>query len=295
MYSIKSIRAKLNKRRIMSAMRATQIRRLPGFGLTLGFTLFYVTLMIVIPIAALLLKASSISMEELVETFKTPRVQASLRLAFGASLLAATINTFFGFIAAWSLVRYRFVGRRLIDSLIDLPFAMPTAVSGIALMAIYAPTGIVGKHFLAWGIKTAISPLGVLIALIFIGFPFAVRTMQPAIEELELEAEQASASLGASRFQTFLRVTLPSLIPAALTGFTLALARALGEYGSVIFIAGNLPMRTEIASLLIVSRLDENDIVGACAIAVVMLASTFVLLLTIQGIQWWIERKTGRN
>jgi len=294
-YSIKSIRAKLNKRRVMSAMRATQIRRLPGFGLTLGFTLFYVTLMIVIPIAALLLKASSISMEELVETFKTPRVQASLRLTFGASLLAATINTFFGFIAAWSLVRYRFVGRRLIDSLIDLPFAMPTAVSGIALMAIYAPTGIVGKHFLAWGIKTAISPLGVLIALIFIGFPFAVRTMQPAIEELELEAEQASASLGASRFQTFLRVTLPSLIPAALTGFTLALARALGEYGSVIFIAGNLPMRTEIASLLIVSRLDENDIVGACAIAVVMLASTFVLLLTIQGIQWWIERKTGRN
>jgi len=195
--------------------------------LTLGFTLFYVTLMIVIPIAALLLKASSISMEELVETFKTPRVQASLRLTFGASLLAAAINTFFGFIAAWSLVRYRFVGRRLIDSLIDLPFAMPTAVSGIALMAIYAPTGIVGKHFLAWGIKTAISPLGVLIAL--------------------------------------------------------------------IFIAGNLPMRTEIASLLIVSRLDENDIVGACAIAVVMLASTFVLLLTIQGIQWWIERKTGRN
>jgi sulfate transport system permease protein len=162
-------------------------------------------------------------------------------------------------------------------------------------MAIYAPTGIVGKHFLAWGIKTAISPLGVLIALIFIGFPFAVRTIQPAIEELELEAEQASASLGASRFQTFLRVTLPSLIPAALTGFTLALARALGEYGSVIFIAGNLPMRTEIASLLIVSRLDENDVVGACAIAVVMLASTFVLLLTIQGIQWWIERKTGRN
>jgi sulfate transport system permease protein len=220
---------------------------------------------------------------------------ASYRLTFGASLLAAAINTFFGFIAAWSLVRYRFVGRRLIDSLIDLPFAMPTAVSGIALMAIYAPTGIVGKHFLAWGIKTAISPLGVLIALIFIGFPFAVRTMQPAIEELELEAEQASASLGASRFQTFLRVTLPSLIPAALTGFTLALARALGEYGSVIFIAGNLPMRTEIASLLIVSRLDENDIVGACAIAVVMLASTFVLLLTIQGIQWWIERKTGRN
>jgi sulfate transport system permease protein len=276
-------------------IRSTQVRRLPGFGLTSGLTLFYVTLMILMPIAALLLKASSISMVELTETLRTPRVQASLRLTIGASLLAAAINTVFGFIAAWTLVRYRFLGRRLIDSLVDLPFAMPTAVSGIALMAIYAPTGLVGKHLIPFGIKTAISPLGVLIALIFIGFPFAVRTLQPAIEELDLEAEQASASLGASRLQTFLRVTLPSLIPAALTGFTLALARALGEYGSVIFIAGNLPMRTEIASLLIVSRLDENDVVGACAIAVVMLSATFGLLLLIQTIGWWIQRKTGRN
>lgn len=272
-----------------------QVRRLPGFGLTSGLTLFYVTLMILVPIAALLLKASSISTLELTETLKTPRVQASLRLTFGASLLAAAINTLFGFVAAWTLVRYRFIGRRLIDSLVDLPFAMPTAVSGIALMAIYAPTGLIGKQLIPWGIKTAISPLGVLIALVFIGFPFAVRTLQPAIEELDLEAEQASASLGASRLQTFLRVTLPSLIPAALTGFTLALARALGEYGSVIFIAGNLPMRTEIASLLIVSRLDENDVVGACAIAVVMLSATFGLLLLIQTFGWWIQRKTGRN
>lgn len=272
-----------------------QVRRLPGFGLTSGLTLFYVTLMILMPIAALLLKASSISTLELTETLKTPRVQASLRLTFGASLLAAAINTLFGFVAAWTLVRYRFLGRRLIDSLVDLPFAMPTAVSGIALMAIYAPTGLIGKQLIPWGIKTAISPLGVLIALVFIGFPFAVRTLQPAIEELDLEAEQASASLGASRLQTFLRVTLPSLIPAALTGFTLALARALGEYGSVIFIAGNLPMRTEIASLLIVSRLDENDVVGACAIAVVMLSATFGLLLLIQTFGWWIQRKTGRN
>jgi sulfate transport system permease protein len=276
-------------------IRSTQVRRLPGFGLTSGLTLFYVTLMILMPIAALLLKASSISMVELTETLRTPRVQASLRLTIGASLLAAAINTVFGFIAAWTLVRYRFLGRRLIDSLVDLPFAMPTAVSGIALMAIYAPTGLVGKQLIPFGIKTAISPLGVLIALIFIGFPFAVRTLQPAIEELDLEAEQASASLGASRLQTFLRVTLPSLIPAALTGFTLALARALGEYGSVIFIAVNLPMRTEIASLLIVSRLDENDVVGACAIAVVMLSATFGLLLLIQTIGWWIQRKTGRN
>lgn len=272
-----------------------RVRRLPGFGLTLGFTLFYVTLMILVPIAALLLKASSISSQELLETLRTPRVQASLRLTFGASVLAAAINTVFGFIAAWTLVRYRFAGRRFIDSLVDLPFAMPTAVSGIALMAIYAPTGLIGKHLIPFGIKTAISPLGVLIALIFIGFPFAVRTMQPAIEELDLEAEQASATLGASRLQTFLRVTLPSLIPAALTGFTLALARALGEYGSVIFIAGNLPMRTEIASLLIVSRLDENDVVGACAIAVVMLSATFGLLFAIQGVQWWIQRRTGRS
>lgn len=272
-----------------------QVRRLPGFGLTSGVTFFYVTLMILVPIAALLLKASSISAIELAETLKTPRVQASLRLTFGASLLAAAINTLFGFVAAWTLVRYRFHGRRLLDSLVDLPFAMPTAVSGIALMAIYAPTGLIGKPLLPWGIKTAISPLGVLIALVFIGFPFAVRTLQPAIEELDLEAEQASASLGASRLQTFLRVTLPSLIPAALTGFTLALARALGEYGSVIFIAGNLPMRTEIASLLIVSRLDENDVVGACAIAVVMLSATFGLLLLIQSFGWWIQRKTGRN
>jgi sulfate transport system permease protein len=272
-----------------------QARRLPGFGLTLGFTLFYVTLMIALPIAVLLLKASAVSTTELIETLKSPRVQASLRLTFGASVLAALINTFFGFVAAWTLVRYRFTGRRMIDSLIDLPFAMPTAVSGIALMAIYAPTGLIGQHLIPWGIKTAISPLGVLIALVFIGFPFAVRTIQPAIEELDIEAEQASASLGASRLQTFTRVTLPSLLPAALTGFTLALARALGEYGSVIFIAGNLPMRTEIASLLIVSRLDENDVVGACAIAVVMLTATFGLLLGIQAIQWFIQRKTGRS
>ena len=279
----------------MSVTGTMQARRLPGFGLTLGFTLFYVTLMIALPIAVLLLKASAVSTTELIETLKSPRVQASLRLTFGASVLAALINTFFGFVAAWTLVRYRFTGRRMIDSLIDLPFAMPTAVSGIALMAIYAPTGLIGQHLIPWGIKTAISPLGVLIALVFIGFPFAVRTIQPAIEELDIEAEQASASLGASRLQTFTRVTLPSLLPAALTGFTLALARALGEYGSVIFIAGNLPMRTEIASLLIVSRLDQNDVVGACAIAVVMLTATFGLLLGIQAIQWFIQRKTGRS
>ena len=278
------------------ALSRTQTRSLPGFRLPFGFTLFYVSLMILLPILALAVKASAISWQELVATLQTPRVQASLRLTFGASILAALINTIFGTIAAWTLVRYRFPGRRLLDSLVDLPFAMPTAVSGIALMAIYAPTtGLIGKHLTPWGIKTAISPLGVLIALVFIGFPFTVRTLQPAIEDLDGEAEQAAASLGASRLQTFLRVTLPSLIPAALTGFTLALARALGEYGSVIFIAGNLPMKTEIASLLIVSRLDENDLVGASAIASLMLLATLLLLLALQLLQWVLDRRTGRT
>ncbi len=268
--------------------------RLPGFGLPFGITLAYIFVMIVIPIVALLVKASSIASGELWATLASPRVQAALKLTFGASLVAALVNLFFGSLVAWTLVRYRFFGRKILDALVDLPFAMPTAVSGIALMAIYAPTGIVGKHLLPWGIKTAISPLGVTIALIFIGFPFVVRTMQPAIEDLDAEAEQASAILGANRLQTFLRVTFPSLLPSALTGFTLALARALGEYGSVIFIAGNLPMKTEIASLLIVNRLDENDVSGASAIAIVMLASTLALLLAIQGLQWYVSRRTGR-
>jgi len=269
--------------------------RLPGFGLPFGITLAYIFVMIVIPIVALLVKASSIASGELWATLASPRVQAALRLTFGASLAAALVNLFFGSLVAWTLVRYRFFGRKILDALVDLPFAMPTAVSGIALMAIYAPTGIVGKHLLPWGIKTAISPLGVTIALIFIGFPFVVRTMQPAIEDLDTEAEQAAAILGANRLQTFLRVTFPSLLPSALTGFTLALARALGEYGSVIFIAGNLPMKTEIASLLIVNRLDENDVSGASAIAIVMLASTLALLLAIQGLQWYVSRRTGRT
>lgn len=268
--------------------------RLPGFGLPFGITLAYILVMIVIPIAALLVKASSIASGELFATLASPRVQAALRLTFGASLVAALINLVFGSIVAWTLVRYRFVGRKLLDALVDLPFAMPTAVSGIALMAVYAPTGLIGKQLLPLGIKTAISPLGVVIALIFIGFPFVVRTMQPAIEDLDAEAEQAAAILGANRLQTFFRVTFPSLLPSALTGFTLALARALGEYGSVIFIAGNLPLKTEIASLLIVNRLDENDVAGASAIAIVMLASTLALLLLIQGLQWIVSRRTGR-
>ncbi len=276
--------------------RAKNVKtRLPGFGLTFGTTMIYLTLIVLIPLAALLLKSLSMDWSEFVATITSPRVLASMRLTFGASFLAALINTVFGSIVAWTLVRYRFFGRPILDALVDLPFAMPTAVSGIALMAIYAPTGLIGKLLLPYGIKTAISPLGVLIALIFIGFPFVVRTVQPAIVELDHEMEQASASLGAGRFQTWLRVTLPSLLPAIITGFTLAFARALGEYGSVIFIAGNIPMQTEIASLLIVAKLDAPDVPGASAIAMVLLIATFLILLIIQGVQAYTNRLTGRS
>jgi len=267
---------------------------LPGFGVTMGYTLLYLSLIVLIPLAALFLKAASMDWSEFYATVTSQRVQAAYRLTFGAALIAASINTVFGALVAWSIVRYRFAGRQLLDAIIDLPFAMPTAVSGIALMAIYAPTGLIGKHLIPYGIKTAISPLGIVIALTFIGLPFVVRTLQPALEELDGETEQAAASLGASRWQTFWRVLVPSLLPSLLTGFTLAFARALGEYGSVIFVAGNIPMKTEIASLLIMSKLDDADVPGAAAIAVVMLVSTLMILLFVQAIQWWSQRRTGR-
>ena len=252
-------------------MRAkrSKTKSLPGFGITFGFTLFYLALIVLIPMAALFWKSLSMDFKEFLATLANPRVQASFRLTFGASLVAAVVNLIFGAIAAWSLTRYQFPGKGLLNALVDLPFAMPTAVSGIALMTIFSPTGLLGTWLFPLGIKTSISPLGVVIALVFIGFPFVVRTLQPAIEDLDREAEMAAASLGASRWQTFYRVTVPSLLPAAVTGFTLAFARALGEYGSVVFIAGNLPMKTEIASLLIISRIDENDIAGASAVAMV--------------------------
>jgi len=278
----------------MARTRRGHAKSLPGFGLTFGFTLFYLTIVVLIPLLALFLKSITMPWSEFVATMSQPRVLAALRLTFGASFLAAVINLVFGAITAWSLVRYRFPGSRLLDALVDLPFAMPTAVSGIAMMAIYGPTGLIGKPLMAYGIRTATSPLGVLIALIFIGFPFVVRTLQPAIEDLDQEMEQAAASLGATRWQTFWNVTIPSLMPAAMTGFTLAFARALGEYGSVVFIAGNLPMKTEIASLLISNRLDENDIAGASAIAFVLLVATLLILLLIQWIQWHYNRRTGR-
>jgi sulfate transport system permease protein len=269
---------------------------LPGFGLTLGYSLFYLALIVLIPLTALFLKAASISPARFWELISSPRLVASYKLTFGAALAAASANVVFGFVVAWTLVGYRFWGRKLIDALVDLPFALPTAVSGIALATIYGPQGLVGSWLLPLGIKTAYSPLGITIALSFIGLPFVVRTLQPALEELDAESEEAAASLGATRWQTFWRVILPTITPALLTGFSLAFARALGEYGSVVFIAGNMPMKTEITSLLIIMKLDEtNGIPAATAVATVMLGASFVILLAINLLQWWTGRAAVRG
>jgi sulfate transport system permease protein len=262
---------------------------LPGFGLTLGYTLLYLSLIVLVPLSALFLRTTSMSLERFWHTVTEPRVMASYKLTFGASFIGALVNVLFGFVVAWTLVRYRFPGRRLLDALVDLPFALPTAVSGIALTAIYAKSGWIGQYLYPLGIKSAFSPLGVVIALTFIGLPFVVRTVQPAIEELDGESEEAAASLGASRWQTFWRVTLPSLLPSLITGFALAFARSVGEYGSVIFISGNMPLKTEITSLLIITKLEQYDYPGATAIAVVMLLASFVILLAINGLQWWVS------
>lgn len=260
---------------------------LPGFGLTLGYSILYLSVIVLLPLAALVGRTATLGTESFWQTVTDPRVVASYRLTFGAALAGASINTVLGVIVAWTLVRYDFPGRRVLDSLVDLPFALPTAVSGIALTAIYAPGGWLGQWLEPIGIKAAFSPLGVMIALTFIGLPFVVRTVQPAIEELDPESEAAAASLGANRWQTLRRVIWPSIVPAALTGFALAFARALGEYGSVVFISGNMPMRTEITSLLIITKLEQYDYAGATAIAVVMLAASFVVLLAINLLQWW--------
>jgi sulfate transport system permease protein len=265
-------------------------RVLPGLGLTLGYTLFYLSLIVLIPLSALFIRTASMPWEDFWKAVTDARVVASYKLTFGASLIGALINAVFGFVVAWTLVRYRFPGHKIIDALIDLPFALPTAVSGIALTAIYAKNGWIGQWLEPLGIKAAFSPLGITIALTFIGLPFVVRTLQPALEELDGEAEEASASLGANRWQTFWRVVLPTVLPALLTGFALAFARALGEYGSVVFISGNMPMRTEITSLLIITKLEQYDYAGATAIAVVMLMASFVLLLAINALQWWTTR-----
>ncbi|MFN0152613.1 MAG: sulfate ABC transporter permease subunit CysT [bacterium] len=264
---------------------------LPGFGLTMGFTLLYLCLIVLIPLSATILKTSSLSWGQFWGIVTDPRAVASYRLTFGASFLAALVNVVFGFLVAWVLVRYRFPGRRLIDGLVDLPFALPTAVAGIALTAIYSPTGWLGRPLEALGIKAAYSPLGVVIALTFIGMPFVVRTVQPVLEDLDAEVEEAAASLGAGRVTTFFRIILPVVLPSAITGFTLAFSRAIGEYGSIIFISGNMPMRTEITPLLIVTKLEQYDYPGATAIAVVMLAVSFTMLLVINVLQ----RATGQK
>lgn len=266
--------------------RLRQRSVIPGFGLTLGYTIFYLSLIVLVPLAALFFKAASLSWSEFAAAVSAPRVVASYRLTFGLSLVAAAINAVFGLIVAWTLVRYSFPGRRLLDAVVDLPFALPTAVSGIALTAVYAPGGWVGQWLEPWGIQVAFTRLGVLVAMTFIGLPFVVRTLQPAIEDLERESEEAAASLGASRLQVVRRVIVPALVPALLTGFSLAFARALGEYGSIIFISGNMPLRTEITSLLIVSKLEQYDVAGATAIAVVMLTASFLMLLLINLVQW---------
>ncbi len=264
---------------------------LPGFGLTMGFTLLYLCLIVLIPLSATILKTSSLSWSQFWGIVTDPRAVASYRLTFGAAFLSALINLVFGFLVAWVLVRYRFPGRRLVDGLVDLPFALPTAVAGIALTTIYSPNGWLGRPLEALGIKAAYSPLGVVIALTFIGMPFVVRTVQPVLEDLDAEVEEAAASLGAGRITTFFRIILPVVLPSAITGFTLAFSRAIGEYGSIIFISGNMPMRTEITPLLIVTKLEQYDYPGATAIAVVMLAVSFTMLLVINVLQ----RATGQK
>ena len=268
---------------------------LPGFGLTLGFTLLYLSLIVLIPISMLFFRASTMGWGQFWSTATAPRLMMSYKLTFGASLAAAAVNLVFGFIVAWALTRYRFPGKRLIDAMVDLPFALPTAVSGIALTAVYARNGWIGQFLHPLGIEAAFSRLGVGIALTFIGLPFVVRTLQPALEDLEAETEEAAASLGASRWQTFRRVIIPSVLPAMVTGFALAFARGLGEYGSVVFISGNMPMRTEITSLLIIAKLEQYDYAGATAVAVVMLVASFTILFGINVLQWYGTRRSRRG
>jgi sulfate transport system permease protein len=263
---------------------------LPGFDLALGFGLLYLSLIVLIPLSATFLKTFTMSWPQFVDAVSTPRVLASYRLTFGASLLAALLNAVFGLVVAWVLVRYTFPFKRVVDALVDLPFALPTAVAGIALTAIYAKNGVLGQWL---PFKVSFTPLGVWVALVFIGLPFVVRTLQPVLEDVNRELEEAAATLGASRWQTFAKVIFPILMPALLTGFALAFARALGEYGSVIFIAGNMPMVSEITPLLIITKLEQYDYAGATAIAVVMLVSAFVLLLAVNSLQAWTRKRQG--
>ncbi len=266
---------------------------LPGFRLTMGFTILYLSLIVLIPLMTLPLKTLTVSWSDIWGTISDPRVVASYKLTLGASLIAACVNGVFGLLLAWVLVRYEFPGRRLVDAIVDLPFALPTAVAGIVLTTLYAPNGWLGSPLDALGIKVAFTPLGVTIALIFIGLPFVVRTLQPVIDDLDPEIEEAATSLGAGRATVLWRVVFPYLVPAWLTGFALAFARAIGEYGSVVFISGNMPMKTEISPLLIITKLEQYDYSGATAIALVMLSISFVLLLAINGLQNWSARRVA--
>jgi len=279
-----------------TASRSWQFKRpsvIPGFGLTLGFTIAYLTLIILIPLSGIVWRTAELGWADFWAIATDERTVKALQMSFGASLIAAVVNVVFGVILAWVLVRYSFPGRRIVDAAVDLPFALPTAVAGIALAAIYAPNGWVGQLLAPLGIKVAFTPLGIVVALIFIGLPFVVRTVQPVMEEIDREVEEASATLGATRFQTVSRVILPGLAPAVLTGFALAFARAVGEYGSVIFIAGNIPYVSEIAPLLIVIRLEEFNYAGATAVAAIMLAISFAMLFIINLIQAWSRRRYG--
>ena len=264
---------------------------LPGFNLALGFTLLYLSLIVLIPLSAAFIRTTELTWQEFWFAVTTPRVLASYRLTFGAAFAAASVNAVFGLLVAWVLVRYRFPGKKLIDALVDLPFALPTAVAGIALTALYAGNGWIGQYLEPLGIKVAFTPIGVFVALTFIGLPFVVRTVQPVLEDIEAELEEAAAMLGANRFQTFTRIIFPTIFPALMTGFALAFARAIGEYGSVIFIAGNMPMVSEITPLLIITKLEQYDYAGATALAVVMLVISFILLLVINLLQWWGRRR----
>lgn len=275
----------------MARLASLKMKRnsvLPGFGLSLGFTMFYISILVILPLSMIFINSATVEWSKIWHTISDPRVVASYKLSFGAAFFAAFINVIFGVLIAWVLVRYRFPGRRIIDGLVDLPFALPTAIAGIALTTLYTENGWVGQ-FLSF--KVAFTPLGITLALTFIGLPFVVRTVQPVLQSLDSEMEEASASLGANRSQTFVKVIFPELFPAALTGFALAFARALGEYGSVVFIAGNMPMKTEITPLLIMTKLEQYDYAGATAIAAVMLIFSFTILLIINVLQWWTNRK----
>ena len=275
----------------------TLLRRhtvLPGFDLALGLTLTYLCLIVLIPLSATFLRSTELTWDQFIEVVTSPRVVASYKLTFGASLLAAIINGVFGLLVAWVLVRYDFFGRRIVDALVDLPFALPTAVAGITLTGLYSANGWIGQYLEPLGIKVSFTPVGVFVAMTFIGLPFVVRTVQPVLEDMASELEEAAATLGASRWQSFTKVILPILMPALLTGFALAFARALGEYGSIIFIAGNMPMVSEITPLLIITKLEQYDYAGATSIAVVMLVMSFIMLLAINGLQAWTRKRQGR-